>query len=184
MQIATGNPRDVARRGRAVGAMFFTFFGGAWLAAWNYLADPQRWLGYVIIGVLAVVLFVSARSRYRYYDAALAGQVESPAMRRRQRWFQIINVAQWVLILITGNVLANLGLGAWVIPAVALIVGLHFLPLAHLFDYRGHYLTGAAFILLALIVPRIAAGGPADPVLCLCAGLVLWVSALLGLLAA
>ncbi len=164
--------------------MFLAFFGGAWLAVWNYLAEPHRVAVYGIAAVLAAALFLFARSRYRRYDAAAAGQLQTPQLRRRNRWFHIINAGQWVLILVVANVLVNLGLGVWVIPSVVLIVGLHFLPLARLFDYRIHYLTGAAFILLALIVPRVAAGGPGDPVICLCAGLVLWGSALWGLLAA
>lgn len=36
----------------------------------------------------------------------------------------------WIAIFIVGNVLKNLGLQAWFIPAVMLIVGLLFFPLA------------------------------------------------------
>jgi hypothetical protein len=54
----------------------------------------------------------------------------------------------------TRLVLAKVGLGSWVIPTV---------------------------ILLALIYPFMAAGGPAEPVGCLGAGLILWLSALLAL---
>lgn len=176
--------RSLARRGRAIGAMFFAFFGGAWIALWNHEAGPRRPAGYVVIVLLAAALFLFARNRYRRYDAAAAGQVETAASRRRDRWFHIINVGQWVLILIVANVLVNLGMPAWVLPSVVLIVGLHFLPLARLFEYRAHYVTASAFILLALVVPRVAAGGPGDPVICLGAGLVLWASALWGLLAA
>jgi hypothetical protein len=106
---------------------------------------------------------------------------ETPVQQRRQRWFHIVNAGQWVMILIVGNVLANLGLGSWVIPAVILIVGLHFLPLAWLFSNTVLYATAAAFIALAGVYPFVASGGPADPVGCLGAGLILWFSAVLGL---
>jgi hypothetical protein len=176
--------RNLARRGRSIGAMFFAFFGGAWLAVWNHLAGPRPLAGYAVIAPLAAALFLFARNRFRRYDAAAVGRIETPESRRRDRWFHIINAGQWVLIMIVANVLVNVGLGAWVLSSVVLIVGLHFLPLARLFDYSAHYVTGCSFILLALIVPRIAAGGPGDPIICLGAGLMLWASALWGLLAA
>jgi hypothetical protein len=171
----------LARRGRAIGASFFAVFGGAWLALWNYRAAPERLWVYGLIAVGALVILSLARSRYRRSQAAAAGLIETPERQRRQRWFHIINVGQWVVILIVGNVLANLGLGSWVIAAVILIVGLHFLPLAWVFSYPVHYATGAAFIVLALVYPFMAPAGPSDPVGSLGAGLILWLSALWGL---
>jgi hypothetical protein len=172
----------LARRSRAIGATFFALFGGAWLALWNYRAAPARLWAYAVIGAVAIAILLFARARYRRYAAAAAGLAETPGQQRRQRWFHIINGGQWVLILIIGNVLANLGLASWVFPAVILIVGLHFLPLARLFSNPVHYATGAGFIVLALVYPLIATGGPADPVGCLGAGLILWLSALWGLM--
>jgi hypothetical protein len=171
----------LARRGRAIGAMFFAIFGGAWLALWNYRAAPHRWLLYGLIAAAALALFLFARNRYRHYDVLAVGHTHTPGRRHAGRWFQLINAAQWLLILIVGNVLVNLGRAAWVLPAVVAIVGLHFLPLARLFAYRPHYLTGIALLLVALVVPQLAPAGPADPGVCLGAGLILWVSALWGL---
>ena len=168
----------LARRSRAVGATFFALFGGAWLALWNYRSAPAHLWAYGAIGAAALGILLFARARYRRYEAAAAGLAATPLQQRRQRWFHIINAGQWVVILIVGNVLANSGLGSWVIPAVILIVGLHFLPLAPLFSNAALYATGTAFILLAGIYPVMAAGGPADPVGCLGAGLILWLSAL------
>jgi hypothetical protein len=168
----------LARRGRAIGASFFAVFGGAWLALWNYGIDPARFWVYGVIAVGAFAILGWARARYRRYAAAAAQAVETPARRRMQRWFHIINAGQWVMVFIVGNVLSNLGLGNWFIPAIIMIVGLHFLPLARLFSYPAHYVTGAAFILLALIYPITAPGGPTNPVGCLGAGLLLWLSAL------
>jgi hypothetical protein len=171
----------LARRSRAIGATFFAVFGGCWVALWNYRAAPARLWVYGVIGAATLAILLWARARYRRYAAAAAGLAETPQQQRRGRWFHIINVGQWVVILIVGNVLANLGLGAWVIPAVILIVGIHFLPLAPLFSNPVLYATGTAFILLAVIYPFVAAGGPTDPVGCLGAGLILWLSALWGL---
>jgi hypothetical protein len=174
----------LARRGRAIGSSFFALFGSGWLALWNYSAAPARFWMYGVIAAGAGAILLLALARYRRYAPAAAALAETPAQQRRQRWFHIINAGQWVVILIVGNVLANLGFNSWIIPAVILIVGLHFLPLARLFDYAVHYVTGAGFILLALIYPFVAPGGPTDPVGCLGAGLILWLSALWGLMRA
>jgi hypothetical protein len=103
---------------------------------------------------------------------------------RRSRNFHIVNAGHWLLILIVGNVLANLGYGDWVIPAAIFIVGLHFLPLARNFDNPPHHVTGAALMLLAVVYPLVAAGGPRNTIGCLGAGLVLWASAACALRAA
>ena len=174
----------LARRGRAIGAMFFAIFGAAWLALWNYRAAPMRLAAYASIVLLAVLLFLFARSRYLRYAAALPAPPDSPDQRKRERWFHIVNAGQWLLILVVGNVLVNIGHADWVLPAVVLIVGLHFLPLARLFEYRAHYVTAGALMLAALLLPRLSPLGPADPVVCLAAGLILWASALWGLLKA
>lgn len=171
----------LARRGRAIGATVLAIFGGVWLGLWNHRAAPARLWMYGVIGAVALAILLLARDHYRRCEADPAGWAETPGQRRRQRWFHIINVLQWVLILVVGNVLANLGLGSWVIPAVILIVGLHFLPLARVLSNPVHYATGTAFILLAAVYPFIAAGGPEDPVGCQGAGLILWVSALAAL---
>jgi hypothetical protein len=72
-------------------------------------------------------------------------------------------------------------MGAWVVTAVIFIVGLHFMPLARIFRYAPHYVSGAALILVAVVYPFAAPGGPQDPVGCLAAALILWLSALCGL---
>ena len=79
---------------------------------------------------------------------------------------------------LTSALLARLGLGDWIPVAVALIVGLHFLPLAHVFEYPLYYWTGIVSclgILGCLFLPEMG-------VRLLCVGLwmagVLWLTAL------
>jgi hypothetical protein len=116
--------------------------------------------------------------RYRQYCAGLEPEQPTAASRRQDRWFHAINAGQWIVILIAGNVLANIGLSAWVIPAVMFIVGLHFVPLARLFGNPKHFVTGGALMLLAAAYPFAAPAGPSDPSGALGAGLILWASAL------
>ena len=67
----------------------------------------------------------------------------SDADRRRvNRVVGIASGAEGVGILVAVNVVANLGRPDLVMPAVAIVVGLHFLPLARWLPAPGYYLTG------------------------------------------
>jgi hypothetical protein len=73
-------------------------------------------------------------------------------------------------------VLARQGLGEWIPFSVALIVGVHFLPLAHLFRVPLYYATGILAVLGVLACLPIH--DPSTRVLCECVAMVavLWFS--------
>ncbi len=178
-----GAPR-ADRAGRAIGAMFCAFFGGLWFAGACLLADAARpWL-LGLIGAAALTLFLVSYRVFRHNRAALRERGESPQGRRIRRAFAVVNAIQWVAALAVVNILVYIGLSAWVVPSIILIVGLHFLPLARLFDYRPHYVSGMALVLLALAYPWLSRSGAQDPAGCLGAGIVLWITAAWSLLAA
>lgn len=162
---------------RAMGALFFSFFGTAWLLLWSQRAWQGPLLLDAVIAVLGLALSFHCLRLYRANKAGLDALADTAASRRTRRLFSIINAAQWLLILVGGNVLANVGLAAWVLPAAVAIIGLHFLPLARLFAYPPHYVTGAALVLVALVLP-LSTHAPDTPAVPLGAGLVLWASAL------
>jgi len=171
------NPGVVAGR-RGIGAMFYAVFGGAWiaLAAWRSLHRPGPALA--LVTALTSLLFGLVYFRYRRQRAALAEEPESPARRRRERYFYIINAGQWIVILVAANVLVNFRWSDWVIPMAIFVVGLHFLPLAKLLDNPSQYLTGALFLLLAAVYPFVAPAGARSGVGPLGAGVILWSAAL------
>lgn len=161
---------------RAIGAMFFFAFGGLWLTGWAL--NSQRGKTWIVpIIILAAVLFGIARRRYQRHAPALAEGKASPARRRAGRIFNIVNAAQWVVIVVAAIALSNLGHGEWIIPMVIGVIGLHFLPLAAVFHNPPHYVTGAALVALAVLYPLLAARGPASPIGFLGAGIILWLSA-------
>jgi hypothetical protein len=158
--------------------MFFFGFGGAWLGSYAVQVAGKAPLVLAAIALATVILLVAAWRRFRQHQPALTAETPSPQRTRAGRIFNIVNIGQWLAILIAVTVLVNLGLSAWVIPCIIVIVGLHFLPLARVFGNPPHYVTGAALIVLAVTYPLLAPGGPASPVGCLGAGLILWASAL------
>lgn len=162
--------------GRAIGAMFFFVFGGVWLEGWARTANAGVPV-FIAIAVLALLLLGVAWRRYRRYAPALAQQGDTPLRRRQKRVFNIVNAAQWTVIVVLARVLISQGLDAWIIPTAMAIIGLHFLPLAYVFKHPPHYVTGVAMFAFSLLYPLVAAGGPTAPVGFLGAGLILWLSA-------
>jgi hypothetical protein len=169
---------DANRARRAIGAMFYFAFGGAWLEYYAFRVVGKQLVVFVAIALATAALLVLAYRRYRQNQPALAAQAASPKQKRSDRIFNIINAGQWVVILVAGNVLVNMGLSSWVIPCAIFIIGLHFLPLGHFLSNPPHYVTGGALMVLAVFYPLLAADGPASPIGCLGAGLILWGSAL------
>jgi hypothetical protein len=169
------------RANRAIGAMFFSLFGGAWLVFGAVRAVGLRWGWVALLVCASLALFFSAVGQYRKHSSALAAEADTPARKKQDRLFHIINAGQWVLLFIVGNVLNNLGRGEWFFAAAIIIVGAHFLPLGRLFRYPPHYAIGAAMILWGCGYPFLAKAGAASPVGCLGEGLLLWASALYAL---
>ncbi len=152
-------------------------FGGAWLVfGLRGLASAPA-VAFVIVAILTLSLFLSAFQIYRTNVPAMREAADSPSARRRSRLFHWVNAGQWLLIFAVVNLLASFGLARWGVPSVIGIVGLHFFPLASVFRYRPHYLTGAALILLAVSYPLLASSGPVSSAGPFGAGIVLWLSA-------
>lgn len=169
---------DAERASRAIGAMFYGTFGGAWIALWAWRSFGSRAAVLGVVAAVTLCLVAYVHARYRQHRAALRRESPSAAKASRDRWFHAINAGQWVAILVVGNVLANIGRSAWVIPAAMFIIGLRFLPLARLFGNPPHYVTGVLLMLLATTYPFVAPHGASSPIGALGAGVVLWASAL------
>lgn len=168
---------SLAGSGRAVGAIFFTLFGAAWLALWYAQTGAGGPLGWLVIAAEALILLGFAGWKYVGNRSAPADTNALADRRRANRVFKWANAAQWVLIFGVSEILSRFGHAAWIVPAVLGIVGLHFMPLGAVFRYRPHYITGGALITLAAIYPVLAVQGPTDPVGLFGAGMILWASA-------
>ncbi|HJU71288.1 MAG TPA: hypothetical protein VJ603_05530 [Paucimonas sp.] len=164
-----------SKASRSIGAMFLFAFGGAWLALWAYADFRSPWLPIAAIALATAMLFGYASRVYQRNKPALAALKGTPQQRRKSKWFNIINAAQWSAIFVLGNVLSRFGLSQYIIPMIIGVIGLHFLPLATLFSYRPHYLTGALLITWPLLYAPMH--GPESNLGPLGAGIVLWCSA-------
>jgi hypothetical protein len=155
--------------------MFFSVFGGAWLVLWASAEFTRPGWPIAAIALATAGLLAASVRVYRHHKPALAAVAQSPEERRRSHAFGFINGAQWALIALLVFALARSGPQAYIVPGIVLIVGLHFIPMALVFSYRPHFVTGAALTLWPLLYVPLA--GPASGIGPLGAGIVLWCSA-------
>lgn len=98
--------------------------------------------------------------------------------KRRNRLVGIASAAEGVAIFIVVNVLVNVGWNDEVAPAIALIVGLHFLPLARWLPARPYYVTAATLIALGLAGVLIQSPGRRLALVSAGAACILWMTSL------
>ena len=164
--------------GLAIGAMFFALFGALWLLNADQLAHVRGWIPVALVLAVTLLLCLAAWRVLRTRRSAMRTVRDTPQAQRMRRDFRTINTLQWIAAVVVVLTLRRLHLDAWIAPAIMLIVGVHFLPLARVFRYRPHVLTGAVLIVTALLYPIASAGGPASALGSLVAGATLWLAAL------
>ena len=144
--------------GRATGVLFFAGFGTLWfctgLAAMHRLNVGTGAVAAIILaGLVVPALWVLKRS------SALPKQTVDPEVEAQiSRTFNRANTAQWIAIPVAVVLLNVVHQTAYIVPAIATIVGLHLFPLARAFRYPMHYVTGALLVLWSaasvFVLPR------------------------------
>ncbi len=135
-----------AARGRAYGCLFFIGFGTIWMctglaAAKHGSAGAYGAVGAVAVGLLAMVALLFRKA----HDLPMAPP-DSDFERRSRRMFKAVNIIQWVSIATAVVILGMLHMTEYLVPAIAIIVGLHLFPLAESFRHRQHYWTGGLLL--------------------------------------
>ena len=160
-------------RGTAIGVMIAAGFGSGWLF-WS-LAAMQRVTAATAIGVELGMLALVAPAVYVVRNAKRWPRVPGdPGMGRR---FAVINVLQWAAIVAVMFGLSRLHIDAYGAAAVTAIVGLHYLPLARLFHFPMHYVTGAVLVAWSAASVLLFGQDAVQAAAALGTGLILWTSA-------
>nr|WP_246476414.1 hypothetical protein [Salicibibacter cibi] len=136
-------------RGTASGVMFMAFFGTVWanVGIGGLQESASIWI--LILAILiGTVLFCSGISLIKGSRNLSNTNVHSS--KNVDKWFNIIIAAEFVLIIIAAFVCNAIGQFDWFFPIMAIIVGIHFLPLAYLFQVKTYYITGTLLCLLAI----------------------------------
>jgi hypothetical protein len=159
--------------GRAIGAMFFAGFGAIWLALSLYALErlDAATVGALLLGLVVLV----AAALYLLREAKRWPRVpDDPAIGRAFGW---VNAIQWVAVAAVAFGFARLHIDAYVLSAITAIVGLHMFPLARLFRYTPHYVTGAMLVAWSVASIFMAPVDHLQGVTALGTGTILWLSA-------
>jgi hypothetical protein len=174
--------RSEVRASRAIGSIFFTIFGAAWLVFWCMQAyGAALSILLVIVAVAGSLLLFSSR-QYRKNESAYRASRDTSRRRSQSRVFNIVNAAQWVIIIGSAEVLTRINRSIWIVPLVIFTIGAHFIPLGIVFKSKARHVIGIALMLVALTYPNFTNAGAASPLGALCAGLILWAGAIGSLL--
>jgi hypothetical protein len=111
--------------------------------AWALIVFPFLAVSFVIKGIQ---LFGVAK-----LHPAIESEADKAEGKKMGMWFGIIFGAEGLLIFIAVNVVTNIGHPELTIPAIALVVGLHFFPLAKVFKRTLDYYLATWSTIIAVL---------------------------------
>lgn len=106
--------------------------------------------GFFLLMVLYFLAHYVKFHRVRQLLPKISETAETPEDHKRSRQFLYIFGTEGLAILVVKNVLVNVNLDHLFIPCLALIVGLHFFPLANIYRRRFDYYVAAWTTLIGL----------------------------------
>ena len=114
-----------------------------WFGGVHFAHGP---IGLALVGpVFSALLIAVASSRLKGEPARSAAE-----KKRMGRLFGLASFGEGLAIAVVGNLLIHLHAVDYMFPALAVIVGLHFLPLAKWVPVRAYYVTGPLLVLIGL----------------------------------
>ena len=125
-----------------IGGLFFMIiFTTVWVILSEYFFDNSD---FRIVGItfgIVILYFIFSYLKFLKKNKDLPKQiVENDS--KKNRWFYTVFVLEGIAIFVTQVVLLNIGKENLFICFVALIVGLHFIPLAKIFNRKFDYYIG------------------------------------------
>lgn len=158
----------------AWGAIIMSFFGAVFATltiAWQWHATGALLaLPFIVFAIIGVIAACAIRLQG-------TGMVLSPRAERTIMWSTI---AEGIGLFVAFNLVVDLDRLEWRLPAMAMIVGLHFLPIGRAACFRPYLILGVALILSAaagFALPAPVGGAIAGGAAALC----LWIAALLAI---
>ncbi|MBN8191773.1 hypothetical protein JI667_06365 [Bacillus sp. NTK074B] len=178
-------------RGTASGVLFMAFFGTLWaytgimgLQGWG---SPWLFPAALAVGLALVISGFSLVSASKGFPKGTSSHSGIDG-RKMRMWFNIIFAGEGIAIGIAIAVCNAVGRTEMIPIVIAIIVGLHFLPLARLFRVRIYYYTGNLLCVVPVItwlfIPETMTFGGHEmnaymAVVGLGSALILWVTSLM-----
>jgi len=145
---------DVAVKGIATGLCMMAFFTLLWAGiAFGGLNGTPYWFYPLIFPVFSLLFVFNAVKLFRLakHFPKLTSEADLAEEKRAGKWFGIIFGGEGLGIFVGINIVVNLGYPDLVIPTIALVVGLHFFPLAKVFKRTIDYYLASWATLIAVL---------------------------------
>lgn len=141
-----------ALRGRSTGVVACGLFGALWAnAALSFGPPALRNVGYALIVLITCMELWGALDLRRQSRQVTANDPPLSVQKRTTRWFLAIFAAEFIIIFAAANVLVSQHATQYLMPVIAMVVGLHFYPLAPLFRARQFYVTATIMTVTGLV---------------------------------
>jgi len=152
-------PPNSAVKGTATGLIMMAFFTTLWAGiAYGGLAATPYWPVLLVFVACSAVFIFNAVQLYRMANFFPPATSPEDIAREKNtgKWFGIIFGAEGLGIFIAINVVVNLGHPELEIPVIALVVGLHFFPLAKVFKRNIDYYFASYSTVIAILAIYLA----------------------------
>jgi|SRR5690625_830873 len=138
-------------RGTASGVMFMAFFGTVWadVGIGGLQVSGAVWLLILAILTGAVLFFCGIKMNR---SSRSISNTNNRNGKNVYKWFNLVFAIEFGLIIIAAIVTKKIGHFDWFFPIMAIIVGIHFFPLADIFQVSVYYVTGTLLCLLAVVI--------------------------------
>ena len=140
--------------GMVSGIFFLTFFGAYWgFISAAFMSGTVQVVAFLLVGLVTLGFFGMGIILLRYARTLpkTVSLADAAVGKRIALWFGIIFGIEIVLIALASILLSIFQVDRFIAPATALIVGIHFFPLARLFRVPVYSLTGVLLSVLALV---------------------------------
>ena len=165
--------------GRAIGALVLTGFAALWMLFAFRFVKRFGWRTLLVIALITVGLCWGAArqiQRARQMPKSASSPVPTAAERETGREFQIVLALEWIPILAAVIIFNRIRRPDFILPTIALIVGLHFIPLARVFAVPLYCASGSAIVVVA-IASFVSKPPARQAIACIGSGVALWVTA-------
>lgn len=176
----TVTPSELRGRGTGIAVC------GLFAALWTNWAGPMlselptcKWIAVLAVAALSgTLLFAGVATIRRGRRLPRATGTREAAPRGTRRKFVVILILEILALNVAAYLLIGHHMVQYLAPAVALVVGLHFLPLAKIFRVPHYYATATAMTLAGIVAAMAIATGSAavttDGILDLACAIALW----------
>ncbi len=183
MALISTEPSAASLRGRAISGLVMTGFGALWIISAAEVMKKLDWRAWMAVTVFSFALCVGAVRQFQRARHLPSTSQQSAAQKamglRIRRQFGMVLAFEWLPIFGAIFILNRIGRPELIVPAIALIVGLHFIPLAAIFGARLYYLTAGAMIVTTLSAFAISTQVSRQGTICAGCGVILWITAAL-----